>query len=94
MEYIVKLKGMTLHTLTTKQINFSSIVALVKNSVLDDTLVAPISVDQQTFRRSPDGIRTEYHKKNYRVVYKKRRIIDEFETRPWGWVSGKTNLNK
>lgn len=89
MEYMLKLKGMTLHTLTTKQINFTSIVDLVKNSVLDDAVVAPISVDQKTFRRSVDGIRTEYLKKKYRIVYKKRRIINEFETQPWGWVSEK-----
>jgi hypothetical protein len=91
MDCIVKLKGMTLHTLAAKRINFATVLDLVQNSVSNETRVDPIYVDQQVFRRSVDGIRTEYLKKKYQVVYKKRRIINGFETRPWGWIGDKIN---
>ena len=83
----VKVRGITLDCTSRQKVNFEVICALVflraECSVTGQVSVEiPFRITRNTQTKE---IQTKRMKKDYRVVYNKRVIIDDYKTLPYGY---------
>ena len=78
-----KIKGFSVNFIASESLNFQSMRVFVLNRNFDET----IAVEQnKLFRDKKDWtIRTETMLKQYRQVYDKRILFENFETLPFGF---------
>ncbi len=78
-----KIKGFSVNFIASESLNFQSMRDLVLNRNFDETIV----VEQNKFIRDQKDwtIRTETMLKQYRQVYDKRILFENFETIPFGF---------
>ncbi len=78
-----KIKGFHVNFIASESLNFQSMRDLVLNRNFDET----IAVEKNKFIRDKKDwtIRTETMLKQYRQVYDKRILFDNFETLPFGF---------
>jgi len=76
-----KVEGITLNYETSKIINFTSL----RNMILEDD--TPLHVhNPRIIRRKHGGVVvSEPEKKEYKFVFKKRRLMDDFDSFPYGY---------
>ena len=83
----VKVRGITLDYTARQKVNFESMCELVSLRA-ECGVTGTVSVDI-SFRITRDTrtkeIQTKRMKKDYRVVYNKRVIIDDYKTLPYGY---------
>jgi hypothetical protein len=88
VEYVCKVKGLTLNFSTLNTVNFQTMKLLINNFVLfsqNDQLA--INVPQMTFQVTKNNdIFTKNGTKLYRLVYDKRRLCSNYKTLPFGYV--------
>ncbi len=78
-----KIKGFSVNFIASESLNFQSMRDLVLNRNFDET----IAVEQNKFIRDKRDwtMRTETMLKQYRQVYDKRILFENFETLPFGF---------
>ena len=76
-----KVKGITLNYDNSRVVNFTSL----RNMILEDT--SPLYVhDPRKIKRKHGGVVvSEPERKEYKVVFKKRRLLNDFDSFPYGY---------
>ena len=82
-----KVKGITLNHRNANLVNYDTLCRMVQNLNSDEpplsvTVHEPRKITRDVKRKR---IETKASKKDYRVVFDKRRIIDNFNTLPFGY---------
>ena len=79
---IIKVKGFSLSSSASQQINYQNVLNLVKNQTSDT-----LNVNQLKFKRNKKdwSITTEDQIKKYKQVYDKRILLDDLTTLPYGF---------
>ena len=90
-KYVAKVKGFTLNSEVCKSINFHSIKRLVLASVQrndDDVEVDQNSIivkNSRIIRNGIGNLQTKLETKTYRVVNRKRKLLEDLTSVPWGY---------
>lgn len=82
---VVKVKGFSLNFVASAAVNFKSLRKMVKNFVVNDTVDMVKVVQYQIARQKDHEIVTKTSSKNYRVVYDKRVVQQDFTSLPYGF---------
>ena len=83
-ETVTKCKGFTLNYSNSKAINFSSMVDLVTN-FKEGRRIATNNPHKICRDKRTSSVFTKSETKNYGMVYTKRRIINDYDTEPFGY---------
>lgn len=78
---VCKVKGITLNFLNSKQINFGKI----KEMVLEPLPTSVVLNGKRICRTKEMDVITRPDKKTYRIVYTKRRRVEDYDTLPYGF---------
>lgn len=84
---VCKVRGITLNYRTVQKVNFNVMCDMVYLNVMCD-VVDPLSVNipyKIVRERKEKSVSTRGETKDYRVVYNKRVIVDNFDTLPYGF---------
>ena len=74
-----KVKGITLNYENSKVVNFTTL----RDMILKATY--PVHVhNPKKIKRKHGGVVSEHETKEYKVVFKKRRLMDNFDSLPYG----------
>jgi len=76
-----KIKGITLNYDNSKAVNFTSL----RNMILEDNTPLHVHSPRKIKRKHGGIVVSEREKKEYKVVFKKRRLMDEFDSFPYGY---------
>ena len=76
-----KLKGITLNYENSIAVNFTSL----KNRILEDDTPMHVHNPRNINRKHSCVFVSEPEKKEYNIVFKKRRIMDDFNSFPYGY---------
>ncbi|XP_033106710.1 probable DNA polymerase [Anneissia japonica] len=81
---VCKVKGLTLNFANSKKINFETVSNIVKG--IGPDIIKTFESNRITRKPKTRKIVNETSTKDYRIVYDKRIIIDNFKTLPYGYV--------
>ena len=74
-----KVKGSTLNYENSKVVNFTTLKMILENT-------APVHAHNPKIKRKQGGVVvSEPETKEYKVVFKKRRLMDNFDSLPYGY---------
>lgn len=80
VNFVCKVKGITLNYLNSRQVNFNTIRRIVTQNNDEKIKIT----DQRIFKTADSFVFTTSRDKTYRMCYTKRRRVSEFETVPFG----------
>ena len=75
-----KLKGITLNFNNSKVVNFTSL----RNMILEDDTPLHVHNPKKIKRKYCGVVVSKPETKEYKVVFKKRRLMDNFDSLPYG----------
>ena len=75
------MKGTTLNYENSRVVNFTSL----RNMILEDDTPLHVHNPRKIKRKHGDVVVSEPEKKKYKVVFKKRRLMDDFNSFPYGY---------
>ena len=78
---VCKIRGFTLNHRNSLQLNFDTMKELIMTKSLDSIAIE----NPHKIVRKDGHIYSEPQTKRYRVVYNKRRLMDDLTTLPYGW---------
>jgi hypothetical protein len=76
-----KVKGVTLNLENSKVVNFTSL----RNITLEDDIPFHVHNPRKIKRKHGSVFVSEPEKKEYKFVFKKRRLMDDFDSFPYGY---------
>jgi hypothetical protein len=76
-----KVKGITLNYENSKVVNFTTL----RNMILDNTSPVHVHNPKKIKRKRGGIVVSEPETKEYKVVFKKRRLIGDFDSVPYGY---------
>ena len=76
-----KVKGITLNFDNSRVVNFSSL----RNLILEDNTPLYVHNPRKIKRKHGDVFVSEPERKEYKVVFKKRRLMVDFDSFPYGY---------
>ena len=89
VEYVCKVKGLTLNFQTENLVNFNTMKSLVQDYVNVSKNCSEqkiLQIPQMRFNVSRfNDVFTSYTEKSYKLVYNKRRLVENFGTLPFGY---------
>ena len=86
-EIVCKVRGFSLNYTNSQIINFDSMKKALfnwQNGIKDETLQT-VKVEIQRQKYQNPHVYTRSVKKNYRVIYDKRRVLEDYTTHPYGY---------
>ena len=83
---VCKVRGITLNFTSEQQVNFESMKQLLPTLThKDEKTTIPIHYPKKIQRLNPGTVVSKSSKKDYRLVYTKRVLCDDYTTKPYGF---------